>query len=187
MTQVCSFALRGAQEVTRDDGGAVTARSTIRQLHGAESDDACANDLDSDLADLEARLQGYTPLHLAVLYGQAEAAMELIGRGADVNARDPLDDDPLMLTAVSNEITDADAARIARALLERGVSVHGPKDPDAKPKRGEHTPLYMANNRKKTKLAAVLKEFGGADSLMSSPRKKRCGSQAPCGFHLSSR
>ena len=30
--------------------------------------------------DLEARLQGYTPLHLAILYGQAAAALELIAR-----------------------------------------------------------------------------------------------------------
>jgi hypothetical protein len=113
-------------------------------------------------ADLEARLQGYAPLHLAVLYGQAEAALELIGRGADVNARDPQGEDPLMLTALSNSITDADAARIARVLLERGVSVYGPRGPEANPRYGEYTPLYMAKNRKKTKLGIVLKEFGAS-------------------------
>jgi len=269
--------ITGRAEVTREDGGAVTARSIIRELDGAESDDACANYLDSDLADhgitggtfkllydsgegqflvcseytsparlnpaqlkrlardtvgqwsdglgegcfddlaerlaviidlaplgqdkdlrveqvddgaklskpqtglakaaregdmaalgkhldegadLETRLQGYTPLHLAVLYGQAEAALELIGRGADVHARDPQGEDPLMLAALSNSITDADAARVAQALLERGVSVYGPKGPAANPNFGEYTPLYMAENRKKTKLAALLKEFG---------------------------
>ncbi len=111
-------------------------------------------------ADPETRLQGYTPLHLAVLYGRAEAALELIGRGANINARGPQGQDPLLLTALSKSITDADAARVARALLERGVSVYGPKGPEANPLQGEFTPLYMAKNRKKTKLAAVLKEFG---------------------------
>jgi hypothetical protein len=111
-------------------------------------------------ADLEPRLQGLTPLHWAVLYGRAEAALELIARGADINARDPEDEDALMLAALSNSIEDADAARIARALLERGVSVHGPKGPEANPRSGEYTPLYMAKNRKKTRLAAVLKEYG---------------------------
>ena len=33
--------------------------------------------------------------------------------GADLNARDPEGEDPLMLAALSNAITDADAARIA--------------------------------------------------------------------------
>lgn len=35
--------ITGRAEVTRDDGGAVTARSIIRELDGVESDDACAN------------------------------------------------------------------------------------------------------------------------------------------------
>ncbi len=111
-------------------------------------------------ADIEARLQGYTPLHLAIMDGRTEAALELIARGADVEARDPLGHDPLMKTALSNAIADADAAKVALALLERGASVYGPKGPGANPRVGEYTPLYMAKNRKKTKLAAVLRKFG---------------------------
>lgn len=113
-------------------------------------------------ANLEGRLQGYTPLHLAVLYGHAGAALELIGRGADIAALDPQGDDPIMLAALSNNITDADAARVARVLLERGANVYGPRGPDANPKNGEYTPLHMAKNRKKTQLTAVLKEFGAS-------------------------
>lgn len=111
-------------------------------------------------ADLEARLQGYTALHLAVLYGHAEAALELIERGADVAAPDPQSKDPLLLAATSNKLGDADAARVARALLSRGVSPYGARGPDANPQRGEYTALYMADLRRKTALAAVLREFG---------------------------
>ena len=44
--------------------------------------------------------------------------------------------------------------------LERGLSVYGPKGSAANPDYGEYTPMYMAENRKKAKLAAVLEEFG---------------------------
>ena len=269
--------ITGRAEVTLDGGGPVTARSIIRELDGTESDDACANYLDSDLADLgitggtikliydsdaggfrvscaytapaklkpaqlkklarvtvgqwsdglggscfdaladrhaveinlappnqktdmqveqiddglkptkpktglakaardgdltalrkhldagadlEARLQGSTPLHWAVYEGQVEAALELIGRGADIHARDPQGDVPLFLAALSNAINDADAARVALALLNGGASAYGTWGPAARPLHGEYTPLYMAKNRKKTKLAAVLKKFG---------------------------
>src|SRR5215468_2668862 len=44
--------ITGRAEVTRGGRSSVTARSLILKLDGAESDDGCANYLDSDLADL---------------------------------------------------------------------------------------------------------------------------------------
>jgi ankyrin repeat protein len=108
--------------------------------------------LDAGL-DIEARLQRYTALHLAVIYGKVEAALELIARGADVRAHDPQGQDALTLAASSTWIADDAAARVARALLERGASPHGPEQAD-------HAPLFLARLRKKNALAAVLTEFG---------------------------
>lgn len=145
------------------DDGKKPAKSKTGLAKAARDGDIAALRMHLEAgADLEAKLQGYTPLHLAVLYGHADAALELIARGANIKARDPEGEDPLMLTAVSNSITDADAARVAKVLLERRVSVYGPKGPKANPDRGNFTPLYMAKNRKKNKLAAVLKKFGAA-------------------------
>ena len=113
-----------------------------------------------DGADIEARVQGYTPLHFAVLHGFAAVALELVRRGADVRARDPTGEDALMLTALSNRISDTDAARVA--LLARGADVLGPPGKDAIPRAGQYTPLYIAENRNKEMLAVVLREFGDA-------------------------
>ena len=44
--------ITGRAEVTHEGGGSVTASSVVRELDGAESEDACANHLDSDLADI---------------------------------------------------------------------------------------------------------------------------------------
>jgi hypothetical protein len=107
--------------------------------------------------DIEACQRGFRLLHLAVLGGHAEVALELIARGADIHALDMLQGDALMNCALSNQISDADAARVARALLERGADVHKQR---GEPGLGQYTPLYMAKNRKKHKLAAVLREFG---------------------------
>ncbi len=106
-------------------------------------------------ADPEIRLQGFTALNFAVLYGNADAALELIVRGADLRAQDPAGADSLMTAALTNALGDADAARIAGALLERGADPHSPRG-----KGGGNTPLYMAKNRKKTALAKVLREYG---------------------------
>ena len=104
-------------------------------------------------ADLEARTQGYTALHLAVNSGHADVALELIARGADVKATVHRHD-ALMLCALSNSCGDAAAARIARALIERGVTVHGARG------SGHNTPLGIAKHRAKGELIAVLTEFG---------------------------
>lgn len=105
-------------------------------------------------ADPETRLQGFTALNFAVLHGNVDAALELIARGADIGAENPAGNDPLMGTALTNSLGDADAARIARALLECGADAHRPRS------RSGYTPLYMAKNRKKTALAKVLREYG---------------------------
>lgn len=105
-------------------------------------------------AYLEARRQGYTPLLLAANNGHAEVALELIARGADIKATAHRYD-PLMTCALSNRCGDVAAARIARALLERGVSANGV--------RARHTPLFIAKIREKAQLIAVLTEFGATE------------------------
>lgn len=143
-----------------DDGKKPSKPKTALAKAAREGDMAALHKQLNAGADLEARRQGYTALHLAILYAHAEAALELIGRGADVRALDPDGNDSLMLAALANSLSDNDAARVARALLERGVPVHGPKGPDANPEFGEFTPLYIAEHRNKAMLIAVLKEFG---------------------------
>jgi ankyrin repeat protein len=107
---------------------------------------------------LEVRQQQFTPLHLAIYYGHADVALELIENGADIHALDPLGGDPLMICAMSNGINDEDAVRVARVLLERGVD---PCSPRGVPEEGPpNTPLDIARIRKKAKLAKVLQEFG---------------------------
>jgi hypothetical protein len=149
-----------------DDGKAVKKPSTALFRAAREGDLAALRKRLDAGDDVNARQRGSTPLHQAVISGHASAALELIARGADVHALDARGEDPLMLAALSNRITDAVAATVARALLERGANVHGPRGPDANPRYGEYTPLYMARNRKKTELAAVLKASGAG-----KPRK----------------
>jgi ankyrin repeat protein len=71
------------------------------------------------------------PLHEAAFYGLASWAIELIDRGADIDARDPEGRTPLMvaIAAMSHEVT--------AALLARGA------DPMARDGNGD-TPLHFA-------------------------------------------
>jgi hypothetical protein len=111
-------------------------------------------------ADVERRLQGYTPLHLAVLYGRANTALELIAQGADVHALDPLGEDALMQAALSNSISDEDAALVARALLEKSAPANGFDATDQFPLATRQKPLEAALGREKLKLAAILRSYG---------------------------
>jgi hypothetical protein len=107
-------------------------------------------------AEREIHFQGYTALHLAILYGHAEIALELVSRGSDVRALDPLGQDALMLTALSNSLSDEQSAWVARSILELGVNVNGstgcPTD--------EETALDLARIREKRQMEEVLCQFG---------------------------
>ncbi len=138
-----------------DDGGKPSKSKTALAKAARDGDLSAVRKLLDAGADPETRWQGFTALNFAVLYGNSDAALELIARGADIRAVDPAGHDPLMTTALSNSVGDADAALIARALLEGGADPHTPRG-----RGGGNTPLYMAKNRKKSALAKVLREYG---------------------------
>ncbi len=139
--------------VTQIDDGKATSKPKYDLYHAARNGelDKVRRLLDAG-DDIEGAYEGSTPLNTAVLAGHRSVALVLIERGANIQAVDKRGSDILMATALSNRISDEDAAVIARAILERGVLPNG--------KRGSYTPLFMARNRKKTHLEAVLLEFG---------------------------
>jgi ankyrin repeat protein len=88
--------------------------------------------------DIDVRRAQMSALHWAVIYGQVDAALMLIERGADVNAGCPL-----RSCAASNSISDTDALRVAEALVASGAA-------------GDEETLELAEIRGKAKLAAFL-------------------------------
>lgn len=72
-------------------------------------------------ADVNRRHQGYSPLHLAIIYGREREAVFLVENGADVNLTDKDGNTPLELCASANVLNDEQSARLASALLGRGA------------------------------------------------------------------
>lgn len=108
-------------------------------------------------ADIEFGEEGHTPLHNAVLCGCPDVALLLLERGSDpravyagFGAGKPVD--ALMEAALSNSLTDEDAATVAEALLKAGVDPNGERD--------GYTPLVMAEVREKKEMMAVLRRYG---------------------------
>ena len=128
------------------DAAAVGRTRGLEEL--LEADDEAARSWSAD---------GFTPLHLAAYFGQAEAVRALLERGAKVDAvaRNPLGVQPLNSAAAS----PAAGARteIARALLEAGA------DPNHELPEG-FRPLDAAEQNGDDELAALLREHGATAS-----------------------
>jgi len=133
-----------------DDGVYVPPPSAIAMAARDGDLDALRLALSSDDADLDAPHQGYSGLHLAIIYGEPEAALLLISQGADPNKPDPAGDAPLDTCALSTSLDDEDSARIAEALLAAGA------DPNRIGSTGG-PPQLIAELRGKPRMAGVLR------------------------------
>ena len=122
---------------------------------------------------------GETPLHHAALKGHKEIAEVLITNGADLNAKDLLDDStPLHWAAQFDqkeivELLIAEGAAVNAKNMDGETPLHKavPKeivkllifngaDVNAKSKFG-HTAIYLANLRNETETAGLLRKHGG--------------------------
>jgi hypothetical protein len=103
-------------------------------------------------ANPNAKEDGSTPLHLAVLKEHADIAKLLLEHGADVNAKDKYGGTPLHRAVLTE---DADVVTL---LLEHGADVN------AKDKYGG-TPLHLAAAKGHADIARLLLEHGADPSI----------------------
>lgn len=90
-----------------------------------QGDEDRVRSLIADGRTIDRRLQGYTPLHWAILFGRVAIVNLLIDAGADVNARGNEGQSAVELAVTSSSLTDADTEHIVRRLLAQSV------DPEA--------------------------------------------------------
>jgi len=100
---------------------------------------------------------GFTALHLAAFFGQAEAAQALLGRGADVGA---IARNANLQVAPLHSAAAGKHAEIVKLLLEHGA------DPNAR-QDGGFTPLHSAaQNDDRESIEALLE--AGADPALTN-------------------
>jgi hypothetical protein len=101
---------------------------------------------------IDSEIQGYSALHLAIIYGRAEAALMLISKGANTNKiTGDGDETPLHLCALSNSLNDRDSAMVAQALLKHGADA-------SKRTASGNTAESFAEKRNKVTLLTILRE-----------------------------
>lgn len=102
----------------------------------------------AEKAELNARYEGFTALHLAIRKNSVPAALLLVDGGADVNLAAAVGGTtPLMACAGMH--SEDDSLTVAQALLAHGASSQA-KD------ASNRTALALAKKAKKTRLAALL-------------------------------
>jgi hypothetical protein len=99
---------------------------------------------------IDGTLQGYSGLHLAILYGNVAAAMLLIQEGANPNLLDKDGNSPLHLCALSNSLGEPDSVAIALSLLGHGA------DTDLQASTGD-TAQSFADNRGRKAMSRELR------------------------------
>jgi ankyrin repeat protein len=101
-------------------------------------------------ADVNARTNGRTLLHIASLRGNKDMIELLIAKGADINAKDSDDRTPL------DAATLAGNSDVMELLIAKGADVNTKN-------RWDNTPLHIAINRRGDKDMAALLLVKGAD------------------------
>lgn len=108
--------------------------------------DVLKTELERDPASIHAKsADGWTPLHLAAFFNQADAALALIEAGADVNARSTNQ----MANTALHAAAAGGANDVARLLIERGASANARQ-------HGGWTPLHSAAQSGNAELARLL-------------------------------
>jgi ankyrin repeat protein len=106
-------------------------------------------------ADLNARLQGYTALDLAIIYGHVDAALLLIESGANVSVSDDSGSRPIHHAVLTRSLTDEDSLTVIKALVHAGA------DPFVSDRQGRSAEDFAAMRRKPRTLMH-LKECPGS-------------------------
>lgn len=79
--------------------------------------------LASGRGSVDRSLQGYSPLHYAVIYGHMQIALELLDAGANANSIDLNGASPLELCAISNLLDEDESVVVAEKLIGAGADV----------------------------------------------------------------
>jgi uncharacterized protein len=130
--------LRANPPIDVFDAAALGRTGRLRELLAAQPELATAFSAD-----------GFTPLHLAAFFGQAETARVLIHAGADLGAvaRNPMKVQPLHSAAAARR------DEVARLLIEAGADVNPAQE------RG-YTPLHEAAQNGDVELVDLLLDRG---------------------------